>query len=179
MFGLFKKKEAAVKVIDKVIISEEAKLKFMFTQWSDNKNIQFIFWFDDSLRKAESFFASQSSEPPVFLTAREASSNLLAGKTAVFAEHYPLYSKEETLYKKLNLEKAEVLSSLKEPLFKKFGGDKIIQLMQQLGMKEDEVIEHAMISKAIRNAQDKIEKKVLLEQTAHSQQDWLTKNLTE
>jgi len=51
--------------------------------------------------------------------------------------------------------------------------------MQQLGMKEDEIIEHKMISNAIRKAQDKIEKKLLMEQTAHSQEDWLIKNLPE
>ena len=179
MFGLFKKKEEEVKVIDKIIISEEAKLQAMFNYWSINKNVQFIFWFDDTLQKAETFFVTQTSEPIVLLTAREASTHLLTDKIAVFAEHYPLHSKEEALYKKLNLEKVEVFSSLNEPLFKMFGADKIIQLMKQLGMKEDEVIEHNMISKSIRNAQDKIEKKVLMEQTAHSQQDWLTKNLVE
>ena len=179
MFGLFKKKEPEVKVIDKIIISEEAKLQAMFNYWSSNRNVQFIFWFDDTLQKAETFFAAQTTEPIVLLTAREASTHLLTDKIAVFAEHYPLHSKEEALYKKLNLEKAEVFSSLNEPLFKMFGADKIIQLMKQLGIKEDEVIEHTMISKSIRNAQDKIEKKVLLEQTAHSQQDWLIKNLAE
>ncbi len=179
MFGLFKKKEKEVKINDKVIISEEAKLQAMFNYWSNNKNIQFIFWFDDTLRQVESFFASKTSEPIQLLTARESSSYLLTGKIAVFAEHYPIHSKEEALYKKLNLEQVEVFSSLKEPLFQKFGGDKIIQLMQQLGMKEDEIIEHKMISNAIRKAQDKIEKKLLMEQTAHSQEDWLIKNLPE
>jgi len=176
MFGLFKKKEDEVKVVDKVVISEEAKLRVMYSYWNQNKNIQFIFWFDETLRLAESYFATQTNESIVLLTAREASAHLLNGKIAVFAEHYPIHSKEDALYKKLNLQKVEVFSSLREPLFNKFGGDKIIQLMQQLGMKEDEVIEHKMISKAIRNAQDKIEKKVPFEQTAQSQEDWLTKN---
>lgn len=179
MFGLFKKKGAEVKIIDKVVISQEAKLQAMFNLWEVNKNIQFIFWFEESLRQAESFFATQTTDPIALLTAREATANLLTGKIAVFGEHYPIYSKEETLYKRLHLEKVEVFSSLREPLFNKFGGDKIIQMMQQLGMKEDEIITHSLVSKAIRNAQDKIEKKVLIEQTAYSQQDWLTKNVSE
>ncbi len=176
MFGLFNKKEPEVKIIDKIIISEEAKLQAMFNYWSNNKNVVFIFWFDDTLRQAETFFASQTSEPIVLLTAREASTHLLTDKIAVFGEHYPMFSKENALYKKLNLEKVEVFSSLNEPLFKMFGADKIIQLMKQLGMKEDEIIEHKMISKSIRNAQDKIEKKLLTEQSAQSQKDWLSKN---
>jgi hypothetical protein len=33
-----------------------------------------------------------------------------------------------------------------------------------------------MVSKAIRNAQEKIEKKVVVDQSAQSQHDWLEKN---
>lgn len=76
----------------------------------------------------------------------------------------------------MNVKQVIVFSSLNEPLFKRFGADKIIQVMKQLGMKDDEVIEHSMINKAIQRAQEKIEKKVVVEQSAHSQHDWLEKN---
>lgn len=176
MFNLFKKKDPETKVIDKVVIEETAKFKAMLTYWTLDKNTAFVFWFDESLRQAESFFTSQSTEPITLLTAREAATPQLAGKKAVFAEHYPLRSKEDELYKKINAKTAVVFSSLNEPLFKRFGADKIIQVMKQLGMKEDEVIEHNMISKAIQRVQEKIGKKVMIEQSAHSQHDWLEKN---
>lgn len=176
MFNLFKKKDPETKVIDKVVIDETAKLKAMMAYWTADKNTAFVYWFDESLRQAESFFTNQSTEPVTLLTAREAATPQLAGKTAVFAEHYPLRSKEEELYKKLNTKQVIVFSSLNEPLFKRFGADKIIQVMKQLGMKDDEVIEHSMINKAIQRAQEKIEKKVVVEQSAHSQHDWLEKN---
>jgi preprotein translocase subunit SecA len=76
----------------------------------------------------------------------------------------------------LNLQDVQVWSALDEPLFKHFGSDKIIQMMKQLGMKEDVAIEHNMISKAIQNAQEKISKKVLIDQAASSQEEWLKKN---
>jgi phosphoribosylanthranilate isomerase len=178
MFSLFKKKEPEIKVIDKVVIDETAKLKTMLAQWESDKNIAFVFWFDESLRQAELYFTSQTNEPFTFLTSREAGSPQLAGKTAIFAEHYPIRSKEEELYRKMNLHTVQVFSSLNEPLFKRFGSDKIIQVMKQLGMKDDEVIQHNLVSKAIRNAQEKIEKKVVMDQSAHSQNDWLEKNIT-
>jgi preprotein translocase subunit SecA len=46
-----------------------------------------------------------------------------------------------------------------------------------MGMKEDEAIEHALITSSIKNAQEKINSKVSFDQTAHSQADWFSKNL--
>lgn len=177
MFNLFKKKEPGIKLIDKVVIDESAKLNSLLLQWNNNKDTAFIFWFDESLRLAESFFAGKTTMPVILLTTKEATSPKLAGQTPVFAEHYPLRQKEQELYSRMGLKTVQVFSSLKEPLFQRFGGEKIIEVMKRLGVKDDEIIEHNMISKAIQRAQGKIEKQVLIEQSAHSQDDWLKKNL--
>jgi preprotein translocase subunit SecA len=47
--------------------------------------------------------------------------------------------------------------SLEDDLMRIFGSEKISYIMDKLGMKEGEPIEHAMISKAIENAQKKVE----------------------
>jgi len=47
--------------------------------------------------------------------------------------------------------------SLEDDLMRIFGGKNIGQLMERLGVKEDEAIEHSLISKAIESAQSKIE----------------------
>ena len=47
--------------------------------------------------------------------------------------------------------------SLEDDLLRIFGSDKISGIMNRLGMEEDEPIEHRMISKAIENAQRKVE----------------------
>jgi preprotein translocase subunit SecA len=64
-----------------------------------------------------------------------------------------------------------------EPLFKHFGSEKLIPLMKMMGMKEDEVIEHSMVSKSIMKGQEKIAQQVSLEQTAGSQEEWMRKNI--
>ena len=176
MFGLFKKKEATIKVKDKVWMTGEAKLQAFINEWKKTPKIIFIFWFDESLRQAESFFAGQATTVPVLLTARETNTFHLAGKKIILAEHYPLQQKENEFFQKLNLQEVEIWSALDEPLFKHFGSEKIIQMMKQLGMKEDEAIEHPMISKAIHNAKEKISKKIIIDQASHSQNDWLQKN---
>ena len=177
MFNLFKKKEATIKIIDKIWMAEAVKFQSLVEEWKKDNTIIYIFWFDETLRNAESFFAKEITEPAPLLSAREATIAYLKGKNIIFAEHYPLQQKEKELYQKLNLEKVNVWSALDEPLFQIFGSEKIIQLMKQLGMKENESVQHTMLSKSIQNAQDKIEKKVQVEHTAHSQKDWFEINL--
>jgi preprotein translocase subunit SecA len=49
--------------------------------------------------------------------------------------------------------------------------------MQKLGMKEDEIIEHKMVSQSIANAQKKIEERMIVEQSVRSQSEWLERSL--
>jgi hypothetical protein len=178
MFNLFKKKDSSsIKVKDKVWMSEAAKLNAIYEAWKKNPETVFIFWFDASLDKANALFQNESNIASVFLTAREASTAHLSGKTIVFAEHYPLLEKETALFEKLHLTDVSIWSGLDEPLFKRFGADKIISTMKALGMKEQESIEHNMITKSIHNAQEKIAAKVTIDHTARSQEEWMQKTL--
>lgn len=95
----------------------------------------------------------------------------------VFAEHYPLLQKEQALFKTLSLKEIPVMSSLDEPLFKYFGGEKLIETIKKLGMKDDEVIGHSFITSAIRNAQQKLEKKVRVEKPASTAEEWFALNV--
>ena len=52
----------------------------------------------------------------------------------------------------------------------------MLPLMKLLGMKEDEAIEHALVTKSIIKGQAKIAAKVELEQSAQSQEEWLDRN---
>ena len=95
----------------------------------------------------------------------------------IFIEHYPLRDKEEDIYQKLGLQNAIVHSALDEPFMKAFGSEKIIDLMKKLGAKEEEAIQHSMISSSIKNAQEKLKKKISFERTCRSQADWIRHNL--
>ena len=95
----------------------------------------------------------------------------------VFAEHYPLPKKEQELFKTLNLKEIPIMSSLDEPLFKHFGGERLIDTIKKLGMNEDEVIGHSFITSAIRNAQEKLGKKVRMEKAASSAEEWFKANI--
>jgi hypothetical protein len=99
-------------------------------------------------------------------------------KKLILLEHYPLLKKEIDFISNINPPQVIVLSSLDEPLFEQFGSDKIIQMMKNLGMKDDETIQHPMITKAIAQAQNKLENKVVVENTANSSKEWFERNIT-
>src|SRR5712675_1279569 len=172
MFNLFKKKEGSVKVTDKIWMTREAKWNGILELWKKDPSTAIIAWFDASATHLETLFARETTSPVSLFSARTVHSSHLIGKKVIFAEHHPLRKKEQDAFSQWHLNEAVVHSALDEPLFKHFGGDKIIQMMKQLGMKEDSMIEHKMISNAIENAQEKIEKKVITEQPASSQQEW-------
>ncbi len=47
--------------------------------------------------------------------------------------------------------------SLEDDLMRIFAGDRVVGMMRAMGLKEDEAIEHKMVSKSIENAQRKVE----------------------
>ncbi|MBL7738066.1 MAG: hypothetical protein JNK14_02520 [Chitinophagaceae bacterium] len=174
MFSLFKKKEASVKVIDKVWISENAKWNGIREECKKDNSTIVIAWFSSTAARLETFMTGAAFTVHL---AREIHTSQLTGKRVLFAEHHPLRSKEQEQYQQWQLKEAIVCSALEEPLFKKFGSDKIIAMMKQLGMKEEECVEHRLISGAIENAQKKIGKKVITEHLANSQEEWMERNL--
>jgi len=176
MFNLFKKK-GQIQVRDIIWMNSQSKWNGVVDFWKKAENTVFVFWFDETLREAQEFLSGQIPGNINITTAREVRHQHIEATPIVFAEHYPLKKKENELFQNLRLEEVKVLSALDEPLFKRFGSDKIVQMMKQMGMSEKQSIEHNMISKAIHNAQEKIEHKIDIEQSARSQNDWLEKNL--
>jgi hypothetical protein len=177
MFNLFKKKEDPVKVIDKIWMSGTAKNNGILELWKKDPQIIIITWFSSSLHHLETLFAKETSSPVQLFLVREMHSSQVSGKKIFFAEHHPLRKNEQEKFKQWQLKDVIVHSSLDEALFQRFGGERIIEMMKKLGMTEDSMIEHTMISHSIENAQKKIEAKVITEHSASSQQEWIDKNL--
>jgi hypothetical protein len=99
----------------------------------------------------------------------------------LFAEHYPLPGKEIKMLEKLSSSYPQsaitFCSSMDDPSFEPFGADRIVAILDQLGLKEDECIEHPMVSKAMANAREKIESKVQHEIAAKSEGEWFLRNI--
>ena len=98
----------------------------------------------------------------------------------IFTEHYPMPEKDSEIIAKtaavFNNTKINFYISLEDPLMRLFNSDKLISMMKSLGLAEDDVIEHKMISKSIVNAQKKMAKKVSFEQHYDDEEAWYRMN---
>ena len=180
LFNLFGKKDAADDIhvfIDRAYVNSTAKMNACAELAKTAPDTIFICWFDETVEKFKVFFKEQGISEDRVIIARYMNTHLLQSKTPVFTEHYPLHTKELELIKGWILEKIIVYSAMDEPLFKHFGSDKLIPLMKMMGMKEDEVIEHSMVTKSIIKGQEKIAEQVSFEHSASSQGDWMKKNI--
>ncbi|MBS1591125.1 MAG: hypothetical protein JST07_03325 [Bacteroidetes bacterium] len=173
MFNLFKK-NTTIKIINKVYLTEAIKWNACAEMIKTNANTIFITWFEETYNSLNKFLEQHQHNAKVIMYRQATKNNNVK---YVFAEHYPLYAKEEELFNKLGLNEVVVMCSLDEAFLKHFGSDKIISLLETLGMNKDEVIEHEMISSSIKNAQTKLAKQVLIDSAARSQAEWFRKNL--
>lgn len=180
LFNLFGKKEAGDDnhvFTDRAYVNTAAKMNACAGLAKAEPGFIFICWFDETLEKFKAFFKEQGIDEERVLLSRYMNPHLLATKTPVFTEHYPLHTKELELIKNWPAEKIIVYSAMDEPLFKHFGSDKLLPLMKMLGMKEDEVIEHSMVTKSIIKGQEKIAEQAIADHPAASQGGWMKKNL--
>ena len=111
------------------------------------------------------------------------SEKLVKGKVALlFDGHYPLLQKESVVLEKLTTMNSPNITisfcqSLDGALLKQFGAERIAPLLEQMGLKDDEFIEHAMIAIAITQARKKLAKQITNEMTATKEEEWFSKNV--
>jgi len=108
---------------------------------------------------------------------------LVARGTVRFAlaDHYPLLSKDlallETLFTLAPAVKPMFYTSLEDETLKRFISGDLKQMLEKLGMKPDERINHSLVNRSIANAQEKIEKTAHGDRPARSAEEWMTMNL--
>jgi hypothetical protein len=99
----------------------------------------------------------------------------------LFYGHYPIPEKENELLRKisatLNLGvQSTFFSSLDDPAFEMFGAGNLKSIMEKMGLKEDQPIEHAMVTKSMFRARAKIAAGVAQESPAATESAWYQKN---
>jgi hypothetical protein len=180
LFNLFGKKDDGADnhvFVDRAYVTTAAKMNACAALARKEPDRLFICWFADTAVRFKEFFKQQGLDETLITETHHLHASKLLNKKPVFVEHYPLHTKELELVKNWGTEKIIVFSAMDEPLFKHFGSEKLIPLMKMLGMKEDEVIEHNMVTKSIIKGQEKIAEQVAIEQSAGSQEEWMRKNV--
>ncbi len=96
----------------------------------------------------------------------------------LFFGHYPIPAKENRILEKLSSNNGAITfySSLDDPSFKIFGADHIKETLSKIGLADDEAIQHTMVSRAMKNAREKIEKSIAHEIVCATELEWFSKN---
>ncbi len=101
----------------------------------------------------------------------------------LFVEHYPLIDMEDYVLDVINkaaqsrMQRVIFFVGMDEPLMKIFNAQRIIDLMQTMGLQEHERISHPMVDKAILNARKKIQSRIAGPIPSNSDDEWFQKNL--
>ncbi len=175
MFNFFKREDSGVKVSDRVWMSTEAKWGACAKMAKASDSCVFVCWFEQTHQSLTEYLAARVGDGNVVLASDLSKTD--GGKLYIFVEHYPLRKIEQKLFTDLGLPEANVLCGLDEPLFQQFGGERIVNVMERLGMNEDEIVGHDMVTKAISKAQRKISEKVKIETKTLSPEEWFKINL--
>lgn len=177
LFGKKEDTESTAVFKDKVYLNSAGKIVACLQLATTNANCVFIAWFEETAATFEKFFNQYSIDTKRLILIADLDQSHLQNYQPVFLEHYPLNAKELDLVKDWRLTNMPVYSAMDEPLFKHFGSDKMVPLIKLLGFKESESIEHSYVTESIIKGQNKIAAKVLVEQTAASQGEWMKINL--
>ncbi len=175
MFNFFKKNKVSVVVRDFCFLTEEYKLKALSALALEEPQTVFLCWFSQTQKLLASHFEANNLSYERVLLLQGGTYSKIGQRKLILAEHHPNLQVEEDFYTQMNLTTADYYNSLTEPIFKKAGADKIIDLMKKMGMKDDEAIQHTMISKSIRNLQEKMASSLDGFINASSQEEWIRK----
>lgn len=190
MFGLFNKKPEII-TEDKIWKNDTYKFNALKETIRKNNKLILVYFFQDTKAKAIHLveacniqFTEQidSSNQIVIIHADNLQKlNSNSEKSIIFLEHHPSFATEQiALNHLLNLgyKKVEFLSSFDDPILNYFGKN-IVSILERMGFKDDEVIQHNMITQSIKNAQKKIDQKVSFPNNTRNAKDWIASNLGE
>jgi preprotein translocase subunit SecA len=192
LFGPKKPKNCDV-VPDKIWLTSDAKFAGIARDIAKrtNKNaaaILLVAHFPDVLPRLDEIAADSTAIPTKAALASNLTPDIVAGLQLdpsttidiVAAERHPLASVDERLEAfAASLPCRTRLArhlSLDDPLLQAFSGGWVGQILNNLGMEENECIESTMVSRRIRQAQQKIEAKALDIRPAESAAAWMEKN---
>lgn len=137
-----------------------------------------IYFFRETGVELEQLLQAAGIDHRCLLSAAELRSDFPFGKGPTFvAELHPLNSVFQSAADYLRQAPGvRFLTHLDDPLFEQFGQAKLKELMQRLGMKNDETISHPMVTKAIQKAQQKLESQRARLLEASSAAEWYRLN---
>ena len=201
MFSFFKKKKPQPGFTESVWISTAAKFEAIqkHAQTNAGQPVWLIYHFEDSATALEQVLTALSTPCKRTQRMNEASdagtawlmpASAIGGQLQGYSgpqpqvlviEHYPLQARDLELYNALQQlfpgMAAQQYTGMDEPVMQQFGSERIVSMMERLGIKRDEAISHPMITKSIARALEKVAADAKGDAATSSQQAWFDTNM--
>jgi hypothetical protein len=191
MFGLFNNKKEIVSS-DFVWKNEFIKYNALIKHLQQSEKSVLIYYFEDTKAEVENYLTTAqmnfSTEANSFATkVWLLNANTLLHKSSIdnrtvfFAEHHPSYLQEKEiktyLFEKLSVHEVIFYNSFEDKLMQMFGSDRILHLMERMGLKDDEAIQHSLISSSLEKVQQKVDAKISINSITRLRKDWFEINM--
>jgi preprotein translocase subunit SecA len=156
----FSKKKKGPKVRYIVYLSKVMKYKMLLEHLEkSNDTIELIYFFDQTKDEMEKLLKAKGLTNYSLILDKEVGTTSIGNKMII--DVHPIRSVNQKLIDRFdNTSDLEFWIGLDESIMKMFGQEKLPSLMLKMGMKEDEAIEHKMVSTAIERAQENLESKI-------------------
>jgi preprotein translocase subunit SecA len=189
MFGLFKSKPSKKKIDYLVYRTEVAKYKMMVDdirkKFTSSKDIIVVCFFKDTYQQLQKLFevsrVNQGDHDTRFsLLMHDEGKWKTFGMdyTMILGDIHPMASVMQEVADSHNGEgPLTCYLSFDNAFFNLFGGERLVTLLDRLGLEEYEHISHTMVDKSIESAQKKIEEKVEFQKPASSIDEWMQLNV--
>lgn len=165
-FKLFKPKGSEPTLVDKVFLNSSERDAAVQNMLKAKDATIFLVWTDVSLQYFKGQLANSVQKVNDIIPSR------IEGKEIIFLEHHYSRKKEMDFIKSVKLDKVIFINSLDDHLFKLFNSERIKTVMEKMGHKENESLEHPSITKSIGKAQDKIFEQGLPEDCEAHLREW-------
>jgi hypothetical protein len=180
---LFKKKAVQPGWVERVWIDCAARERALVRQAAAGPAI-FLGFFDEAVERLEAALtaAGLREAPGVVVQRVDQLTTLKPGAPVVLIEGHPLQGNLEAAVGRVHAlaPTLEVVchSALDDALMRRFGGERTQGLMRQLGMTEDEALEHPHITQALAGARASVAKRLVpAVGSPRSADEWLRMNL--
>lgn len=192
MFGLFNNKKKEIVSNDFIWKNEIVKYNALIKHLQQMEKSVLIYYFEDTKAEAERYLTAAqmnfSTEANSFVTKvwllnadTLLHKSTIDNRTVFFAEHHPSYLQEKEikthLFEKLGVHEVSFYTSFEDKLMQIFGSERILQVMERMGFKDDEAIQHSLISSSLEKAQQKVDAKISINSNTRLRKDWFEINI--
>lgn len=173
LFDFLKKSDPGYQLHDWVWRSTDEKWQGLQAHLRAHPDVAVLAWSGQTRDQLEGWLEGKGLQQRIQLAGQVLPSRM-QGQQVVFVEHHLFFSKEQERWAQMKPQSITVFSALSDPIFQALGNQEgLIRLMENLGLKEGEQLEHRMITKSIHRAQRRLEQLAREGKLSPVVQDWL------